>query len=667
MRKPTSTSFLGKRRRAGKMDIYSAFIQDSWRMTPTLTVNAGLRWDVQMPFAPVNDTMSAASLADVCGISGLGIGRHLQRLQLLRARRGRRQGAGVRAVHTRHAGYNTDWNNFAPNVGVAWRPNVEQGWLRALLGDPEQATLRGGYSVAYDRQGMGVFTDVFGANPGSTLSLTRDANTGLVGPGETWPVLLSETDRLYNAPFPESPTFPIPIRPNRADSINAFHPDIQVASARTWTVGFQRALTKDMAVEARYVGTRGVDQWSGLNYNERNLIENGFIDEFKLAMANLQANNVAGGSRVGSFAYFGPGTGTNPLPTYLAYLNGRTDATNAAAYTGGTGTWANTAITQDLVRTNPSPANSATDLDGDLTRRNFALAAGRPANHFVVNPHANAVNVTDSGAYSDYHALQIELRRRLSHGLAVTGSYQYALEGTSAFLGFHYGRVLNPVPNVRHAIKAQWDWRIPVGHGERFGSNMHPILNGFLGGWEFNGASRIQARMVNFGNVRLVGMTPKDLQKMYRYDLRVNPDNGLVTPYMLPPDVILNTRRAYSVSTTSLTGYADLGVPEGRYIAPANSADCIQLKAGDCAPRTLLIRAPFFARVDIGVTKRFKIRGNTSVELRVDVLNVLRQHQFLPCGQSRQRWGRSSRRTRRIGTRTTRSIPAAGWVSSRSG
>jgi hypothetical protein len=52
-----------------------------------------------------------------------------------------------------NGGYNTDWNNVAPNVGVAWRPRVESGWLRALLGDPEQATIRAGYSVAYERQG----------------------------------------------------------------------------------------------------------------------------------------------------------------------------------------------------------------------------------------------------------------------------------------------------------------------------------------------------------------------------------------------------------------------------------------------------------------------------------------------------------------------------------
>jgi hypothetical protein len=538
-------------------------------------------------------------------------------------------------------GYHTDWNNLAPSVGVAWRPNVQHGWLRRLLGDPEQATLRGGYAVAYERQGLGVFTGQFGANPGSTLSLTRNLNTGLVGRGESWPVLLRETNRLYNASFPENPTFPIPIRPNRADSIEAFHPDIEIASARTWTVGLQRSVSKNTAIEARYVGTRGINQWSQLNYNERNIIENGFLEEFKQAMANLRANNTSGvAGRSGSFAYFGPGTGTSPLPIYLAYLNGSRDATNPAAYTGGAATWTNSTLAGRLVHTNPNPnfvsattvsataatianANAAGDLDGDLTRRQNALAAGFPANFFVVNPAANEVNVYDSGAFSDYHALQLEVRRRLSKGLQVNGSYQYALESGSSFLGFHFGRVMNPTnASVRHAIKTQWDWKLPVGHGERFGANVHPLVNGIIGGWQFNGVGRTQARMTNFGNVRLVGMTLKEAQKLYKWDVRVDPATGLRTVYAMPDDVILNTRRAFSGSTTSPTGYSDLGVPQGRYFAPANSADCMQLKAGDCAPRTVMLRAPFFTRFDIGVTKKFPIQGRTNFELRADILNV---------------------------------------------
>jgi hypothetical protein len=126
-------------------------------------------------------------------------------------------------------------------------------------------------------------------------------------------------------------------------------------------------------------------------------------------------------------------------------------------------------------------------------------------------------------------------------------------------------------------------------------------------------------------------MSANDLQEMYEFDIRVNPDTGLRTVYMLPDDVILNTRRAFSVSATTADGYStSLGAPEGRYIAPANTAGCIEIVDGDCAPRTLLIRAPFFTRFDIGVQKRFPIRGTLNFELRLDVLNVFDNINFNP-------------------------------------
>ena len=517
-----------------------------------------------------------------------------------------------------------------------------------MLGDSEHATLRGGYAESFERQGIGGFTGVYGLNPGPTLSLTRNASTGIVGPGESWPVLLRETNRLFVAPFPETPTYPIAIRPNRADTITAFHPDIEVASARSWSAGFQRSLTSDTALEVRYLGTRGVNQWSTLNYNERNVIENGFLNEFKQAMANLRANNTAGGARSGSFAYFGQGTGTNPLPIYLAYLNGSRDANNPAAYTGGAQTWSNSTLAGRLVFTNPNPnfvsattptasaatirnANAAGDLDNNLTFRNNALAAGLPATFFVVNPHADQVNVRDSGAFSIYHALQIELRRRLSHGFSLNGSYQYALEEGSEFLGFHFGRASSKTSgSIRHAIKAQWDWALPFGNEGQRG-----VLNSIVSGWQFNGAGRIQARTTGFGNVRLVGMTHSEAQKMFGFEVRNDPQTGLPTVFAFPDDVILNTRRAFSVSTTNVNGYSDLGAPEGRYFAPANSADCIQLKAGDCAPHDVTFVGPWFTRLDVGVTKRIRLGGNRSIELRADVLNVFDNINFLIVDGSR--------------------------------
>lgn len=619
---------LGPRTRAGKISVYSLFAQDSWRVTPALTLTLGLRWDVQTPFSPNNSIMSTITVEDACGISGLGDGGQYSRCNFFEIGASGGKVPVFSQLTKDTLAYRTDWNNLAPSLSVAWRPNVQAGFWRALLGDPAQATLRGGYSVSYSRVGLSEWTGSFGANPGSTINTTRSATSGdpLVPAGQPWPVYLSQRDRLYTGSFPADPTFPIAVLPNRGSSLNGFAGNIQIPYARTWTIGFQRALSQDMAMEVRYVGTWGVKQWSALSYNTirpERLAINGFLDEFTLAMANLQANNAAAGSRQGSFAYFGPGTGTSPLPIYLAYLNGRSDATNATAYTGGSQTWTNPTYASRLSVANPALVTSAQDLDNNVARRANALAAGLPANFFVINPAVSSVWLTDNGLYSNYHALQLELRRRLSRGLSANVNYQYALEGGASFDGFTFGRVTTPVANVRHAIKTQWDWQIPVGRRQRFGGNLNPVVDAVLGGWSFSGVGRIQARMVDFGNVRLVGMTKKDLQKIYKHEIRTSPDTGLPTVYMLPQDVIDNTRAAFSVGTTTLDGYSEsLGAPQGRYFAPAGAGGCIAIRPPDCAPRNLLIRTPWFSRFDVGVTKKVAIRGRLNAEVRFDLLNV---------------------------------------------
>jgi hypothetical protein len=632
---------LGPRTRAGRVDLYSLWAQDTWRMAPNVTVTGGVRWDVQLPFSPNNDIMSRVTMDDICGMSGLGAATTAyNKCNFLSpgASGGKASPEFVQLTRGTQ-GYDTDWNNLAPTLGVAWRPNVQDGWLRTLLGDPEQATLRGGYSIAYERQGLSTFTGAFGVNPGSTVNISRSASSGtpLVPAGEQWPVLVSQRDRLYTPAFDTNPTFPIAPLVNRGSDAEGFAPDVKIGSAHTWNIGFQRSITTDMAIEVRYVGTRGRDQWSELNYNDirgENIAANGFLNEFRQAMQNLQANNASGiASRRGSFAYFGPGTGTNPLPIYLAYFNRRTDASNPAAYTGGSNTWSNSTFASRLSVANPAPVTAAGDLDGNTTRRNNAVGAGLPANFFVLNPTFDDVNVTDSGAYSNYHALQIELRRRLSRGLSANINYQYAKEGGSAFDGFSFGRTLVTTTGGAplHAIKSQWDWTLPVGRGQRFGSNLPAVLDGIVGGWSINAVSRTQQRLINFGNVRLVGMTKDDLQAMYKFDVRVNAATGLQTVFMLPDDVILNTRRAFSVGTTTLDGYSEsLGAPTGRYFAPANSAECLQVRDGDCAPRELIINAPWFSRVDLGVTKKFPLRGSSNIEVRFDMLNVFDNINFNP-------------------------------------
>jgi hypothetical protein len=188
------------------------------------------------------------------------------------------------------------------------------------------------------------------------------------------------------------------------------------------------------------------------------------------------------------------------------YLNGSRDVSNPAAYSGTN--WTNTTFAGRLIHVNPDPVNAAEDLESNQTRRDNGLRAGYRGTSSS-STRMSTSRTSTSAAFSDYHALQIEFRRRLSRGFQINGSYQYAIEGGSAYQGRRYGRVMNPTANVRHAIKTQWDYSVPVGRGRRFGSDLNPILEGLLGGWEFSGAGRVQARTLNFGNVRLVGMTSR--------------------------------------------------------------------------------------------------------------------------------------------------------------
>src|SRR5436190_2774573 len=628
---------LGPSTLEGGIRVYGSFIQDSWKLRPNLTLTGGLRYDIQSPFSPSTDVMSAVTMASICGMSGLGNGELYSKCNFNNPAA---SGGAVPQFIQLTAGtngYKTDLNNFAPSASIAWRPDVKDGFMRALLGDPNQATVRTGYSEAYDRQGLTTFTSLFGNNRGGTISLNNGVNT-LAGPTQ-WPVLLSQTSRLVPLPFNPDPTYPIPVGPNRADRVDAFAPDIKIARVRNWTVGFARSISKDMAVEIRYVGNRGDNQWSAINYNAIRgdlLVANGFMNEFKLAMGNLAANNAAGGTRAGSFAYFGSGTNTNPLPIYLAYFNGSKDAGNPAAYASPTTTWANAAIAVRMAPSNPNPTGSAGDLDGNLTRRNQAVAAGYSRNFFVVNPDVSSSNVTDSGAYSDYHAMQLELRRRLSKGFSANVNYQYAfLERGSAFDGFSFGRSNVQTANVRHAIKMQGDWTLPFGRGQKFAGNVNKGVNALIGGWSFSGVGRMQTVMQNLGNVRLVGMTKSELQKLYKFTVKPNATTGVNEVWMLPDDIILNTRRAFSTSNTTLDGYsASLGAPVGKYIAPANSASCVQVRDGDCAPRTTFLLAPWFNRFDIGAIKRFELGGSKNFELRFDLLNVFDTPNFNPAGAS---------------------------------
>ena len=633
----------GDSRQEGRLREFDFFVQDNWKIRPNLSLNAGLRYVVQLPFYAKTSSYSTATLEDAWGISGLrpgcdpsaptaatcnlfaptltppGIVPSFQNL-----------GEGVSA-------YETDWNNLAPSVGVNWTPSAESGLFRTLLGQQGDTSFSAGWSRSFERHGMSDFTGPLGSNPGLSINANRNTANGNLGAiphllrdGDLGPPAIC-TGAITAACMPLTPSYPIAT--TVTGELNIFDPNLQVPFSDTWTVAMQRAIGTKSAVEVRYVGTRNREQWTEYNYNEANIHENGFLQEYLNAQSNLYANIAAG--RGEDFRYFGPGTGTVPLPIYLAYLTGRpaAQAGAAASYTGST--WNNTNFVAPLSRFAPNPfthtgTGANNGLNGSATFRNNAVAAGLPRNFFFANPDVlGGANVTGHGGYTKYNGMQFQFRRRLTDGLQFDVNYAFGKALTSTRYSFRVDRVLlrdtGAEGDVPHAVKGTFVYELPFGQGRRYGTNAGPVLDRIIGGWSVSGTARVQSgRLLDLGNVRVVGMSLDEAEKAFNLR-RVGPDEI----YMWPDDIIQNTIRAYS---RDLNGYTQ-GQPEGRYFAPANGPDCIETIAGgygDCGVRSLVIDGPVFRTMDISFSKDVRVQGRKSIQFRIDMINAFDAVNFTP-------------------------------------
>jgi hypothetical protein len=616
--------YLGVGIQRARLRDYGFFLADTWRWKPNLTLNLGLRYELQQPFTSLNNSYSKATLADVCGVSGISPNGGCN----LFVTSPQSNVTGQFAQFNKgESAYNTDKNNFAPSLGVAWTLPARGGFVGSVFGSEEgDSVLRAGYTLGYNRPGMSDFTGAIDDNPGIAQTHSRNHTLGNLGTPGT--IFFRNPGDL--GPLPFSPTRQYPMTDVVTGDILAFDPNLQVPYSQTWTAGWQRKLTRDMAIEARYVGTRSLQSWLNYNYNEVNIVENGFLDEFRLAQQNLTANIAAG--RGANFRYFGAGTGTSPLPIFLAYFTGRNDANNTAGYSNSN--FASSTFLADLAIRNPDPHGMADTLDSDAGRRANALNAGLAPNFLVANPnYLGGAEVVSNGGYTRYNSMQLELRKRLSQGFQFNASYVFGKAYISQRFGFRQPRVkvldTGTEGGVTHAFKGTWTYELPFGQGRRFGSSAGAVLDRIIGGWSFDGIARIQSgRMLSLQGARLVGMTEDELQDMFK--LRFDHAGRVV--YMLPQDVIDNTVKAFSADATALNGYSDLGPPEGRYFAPENGPDCIAITEdfGECGPTQITVTGPTLFRFDLSAVKRLAIKGRLNFEFRAEFLNAFNSPQFTP-------------------------------------
>jgi outer membrane receptor protein involved in Fe transport len=193
---------------------FSVFAQDDWRVTPTLTLNLGVRYDLQLMAAPTTFNPSPALAA-----------------------------AGIRTDRL-----NNDFDNLAPRFGFAWRPSANN----------DSFVVRGGYGVFYGRTPAIAFGTAHTNNGLNVTSLTFN---------------LSPTNRLpFNYPGRFASIRDIPcsllgaaaatcatLGPAATVSPNIFvvANDYEQPYTQQASFGVEYGLTKDVSVSASYLWVKG--------------------------------------------------------------------------------------------------------------------------------------------------------------------------------------------------------------------------------------------------------------------------------------------------------------------------------------------------------------------------------------------------------------------------
>jgi hypothetical protein len=613
------------------------YVQDSWKVRPSLTLNGGLRWEFDP--SPVNDNQvyTRPGPEGVFGVSGFG--------NLFNP--GDYDGAltQLRLLEPGEKAYKNSYKDFAPSLGFAWSPSFESGLLGRVFGGASQTVLRGGYSIAYVREGFSPFNSMFGSNEGPTFATGTNPANFPAQFGTAGSRLLRDSVSPLFLSLPD-PKFPLTAR--QGSSINDFAPDIRPGYVQSWTFGIQRELTKDMALEVRYVGNHGTRLWGQFEIGEVNIFENGFLNEFKIAQENLRIARLSNPTSTNFGNQKLPGQ--RDIPIIATALATTSDTTFATTISRGEAGRLAANIAQDATRMGRLTSN---ELTKGIVKPIVLPDPNNPgqtitlSNFFVANPRAPTSSfLMDNIADSNYHALQAELRRRLSKGLLVQGSYVWAKSLSNTFDQSAAADVSSPTTfrdltlnktvaprDMRHAFKFDWIYELPIGPGRRFFNGgqgfIGSVARKMLEGWQTSGVARIQSGSpttltsgrLTFNNrdsgVVLQNITQQQLQDLVKIrktsvcDPTTGACQGIV--YWLPQDIIDNTMAAFEVGGKTL---ANLD-PTKPFIGPPTTPG--QLGGN------VYIYGPWTSRFDLNLMKRTNITEKTNFEFRVQFLNAFNQ------------------------------------------
>ena len=471
----TSTSASASSARGCATTASSSPTRGAWK--PNLTLNLGLRYELQLPFYPRNNSYSKATHRGRLRRSGVAAAAAATCSSRASCPGSRRS---LRAVQRgrRRLQHRPEQLRAEPRLRLDARRQRRLARRACSAARRATACCAAGYTLAYNRPGMSDFTGAIDDNPGISQTANRNHALGNLGtpgidpaaqPRRPRPAAASPTTRVY--PMTDVVTGDITdLRPEPAGAVLADVDGRLAAQARPATSRSKRATS----ARARSRAGRPTTTTRSTSSRTASSTSSGWRRG-----TCRRTSRPAAATRSPTPARPAP----SPLPIFLAYFNGlgasagRQHRRATPARTGPAPR--STASSRRATRTRSawSPTPTTTGLIDDATRRDNALDAGLPANFFVANPDLlGGAEVVGNGGYTRYNSLQLELRKRLSHGLQFQTQLRVR-QGVHARSATRSAPRASRVPQtgtvggVTHAFKANWIYELPFGQGRRFGGS----------------------------------------------------------------------------------------------------------------------------------------------------------------------------------------------------
>jgi hypothetical protein len=403
--------------------VFSFFAQDDWRVSPRLTLNLGVRWEIPQPRTEAHNRMAEfdPTATDVLP-SGATLPGALVWL-----------GSCSTCIHA-SSFQNWYFRDWAPRLGLAYQIN-------------SKTVFRGGYGISYQppiENGWGPQT-FFGFNQG----YQRFRQAGQLAVEN--PILYLTNFTGGSAPGPLGLAgVNQPVLPNmNPEGMNGYAPDFMPAHSldmplvQTWSAGFQYELPHKVLLEANYVGTRGTRLFNknfGGDFNQANSKYMGLgdmlVDDFQTDLSNPATAAILASYGITKL----------PYPTF--------ESDNSAFY--------NTTIAAGLA---PLPQyggliNDQTSM-GNSIYHSLQVQARKNTAHgltfIAAYTLSKDISDSDSNMYNSPSGIQDFYNRKLERSI----------------VAFDYPQVL----------KLTWIYSLPLGRGQKW-LNSGRVVNRVFGGWQ---------------------------------------------------------------------------------------------------------------------------------------------------------------------------------------